>query len=146
MSEIRGYYLTKIIDQRWAERFLDGEMYMRSLSHFGDFLGRPQDARNAYRGDLFEGTTTVTRAYESTFAKDAFGDTFPEDGVIAWTSEHLRTRRIFCLYCLEYSEESSSFVAPDARLREFGDTSVLIVNPIKFFRDSEIAFQSNLLR
>lgn len=135
MSEILGYYLTKITDKRWAERFLDGEIYMQSLSDFGDMLFRRKAANNDFRGDILEGTVAVTGTSGpgSTFLKDAFNDKFPVNGHVVWLSESMRQVRIYCLYCLEYSTNSSAFVAPHTRVHEFGDTAVLIIHPIKFF-------------
>lgn len=108
---------------------------MQSLSHFGDILQRPKNSANAFRGDLLEGTIAVTGTSGpgATFIKDAFGEGFPKDGHIVWTSESMRQRRIYSFYCLEYSTEDSNFVAPDTRVNEFGDTAVLIIHPIEFF-------------
>ncbi len=135
MSEVLGYYLTKVTAKYWAERFLDGEIYMRSLSHFSDMLLRSQDANNTFRGDIFEGAVAVTGASGpgSAFLKDAFNDKFPANGHVVWLSEPMRQLRIYCLYCLEYSTNLSAFVAPHTRVHEFGDTAVLIIHPIEFF-------------
>jgi len=135
MNEIAAHYLTKVTDRQWAERLLDGELYMRPLSHFGDLLDRPVEAANTYRGDIFEGAVAVTCTcgFGSTFVKEAFGDSFPVDGHVVWLSESANQHRIYSLYCFEYSTKFSAFVSPDTRLREFGDTAVLIINPIEFF-------------
>jgi hypothetical protein len=135
MTEINGYYLTKVTQRKWAERLLDGELFMQPLSNFGDLRGRPEESQNDFRGDILEGTMAVTSSTDSgsTFVKDAFGDGFPVDGRLVWLSEDLYQRRVYCLYCFEYSTKASSFVAPNARVCELGDTAVLIIDPIEFF-------------
>jgi hypothetical protein len=111
MSEVRGYYLTKVMDMQWAERLLDGELYMRPIS---DFVDMSRDDPN--RGDLFEATLAVT------------------DGPIAWLPEGGPAQyHIYCMYCLEFSSETQKFISPDPQLHEFGNTAVLVVNPIEFF-------------
>jgi len=116
MSEVRGYYLTKVIDRQWAERLLDGELYMRPISDFVEM-----SRVDPHRGDLFEATLAVTADKEAI-------------GPIVWLPEGGPAQyHIYCMYCFEYSIEASGFVVPDPRLHEFGDTAVLVVNPIEFF-------------
>jgi len=132
MGEVNGYYLTKVTDKQWAECLLDGELYLRSLTHFGDLLHRPRDSNNSYRGDPLEGAVAATGS-SSSFVKDALGDGFPAKGHVVWLSESVRQRHIYSLFCLLYSTASSTFFPPDSRLHQFGDTAVIIVRPIEFF-------------
>lgn len=129
MDEAVGYYLTKVTDKQWAERLLDGELFMKPLSAFGEF------AKNDFRDDKLEGVSAVTGASGpgSSFVNDAFGEGFPTDGRLLWLSNDLLRYRIYSLFCLEYSTKASSFVVPNERLVEFGDTAVIIVDAIKFF-------------
>jgi hypothetical protein len=129
MDELVGYYLTKITDKQWAERLLDGELFMRPLSAFGEF------AKNDFRDDKLEGVAAVTGASGpgSSFVNDAFGESFPADGRVLWLSNYFLRYRIYSLYCFEYLSNAQSFIAPNERLVDFGDTVVIIVDAIKFF-------------
>ncbi len=39
----KPYYLVKIIDSKWAEKLLDGEVFMRVIACFGDISRRSGD-------------------------------------------------------------------------------------------------------
>ena len=43
ISNEKPYYLVKFIDKKWADRLMDGEVFMRAIACFGDafsnFLG-----------------------------------------------------------------------------------------------------------
>jgi hypothetical protein len=131
-----GYYLTKVADRKWAERMLDGELYLQPVSAFGDIVKFSKDVMNTFRGDILEGTAAVTGTSGpgSDFVKEAFESSFPADGRIIWLANDFLRYRIYCLYCFEYSNNTNSFVKPNERLQEFGDTAVMIVNAVEFFR------------
>jgi len=129
------YYLVKITDRQWADKFLDGDLFMRPLSSFGDLLQRPEDSRNSFRGDPLEGVSQSScPTDESSFAHEAFGGERSQPAGVGQIAECFLQERVLCLYCLEYSESLSAFVAPDRQLRDFGDTAVIIVNPEAFLR------------
>ena len=49
------YYLVKVVDRQWAEKFMEGEVFMRAISCFGDLSRRSKDSQNQFRGDVLEG-------------------------------------------------------------------------------------------
>lgn len=51
----------KITDSKWAEKLLDGEVFMRPLYEFGGWnqKNRVPELKNTFRGDVSEGTSTV---------------------------------------------------------------------------------------
>ena len=129
------YYLVKILDRKWADKLLDGEVFMRPLSSFGDLLRRDAGCSNEFRGDVLEGVSqSFSAGNESSFFGDILeGDQSQVSG-LGQIAECFLQERIFSLYCLEYSESLSSFIAPDRRLLDFGDTAVIIFNPEVFLR------------
>lgn len=129
------YYLVKILDRQWAERLLDGDVFMRPLSSFGDLLNRGEDSKNDFRGDVLEGISHTFRETEqSAFFQGSFGERVSQPSEFGQIATCFLQERVFCLYCLEYSEDSSAFITPDRRLLEFGDTAVIILDPLAFLR------------
>ena len=51
----KPYYLVKIVNHKWAEKFLDGEIFVLVIACFGDISRRSEDANNQFRGDSLEG-------------------------------------------------------------------------------------------
>lgn len=136
MSNIDSFYLVKILDEKWADKLLDGEIFMRPLSAFGDLSKRGEDANNTFRGDSSEGMgKSFSNPQESHFFSDI---TSKEDvsniagyGQIA---ECFLQEKIYSLYCLEYSESNSEFIEPKKQLLEFGDTAIIIFDSLEFLR------------
>ena len=129
------YYLVKILDRKWADKLLDGEVFMRPLSAFGDLLERDSDSSNIFRGDVLEGVSqSFNVTDESSFFRDALYEKQSQPTGLGQIAEYFLQERIFSLYCLEYSESLSAFISPDRRLLDFGDTAVIILDPVVFLR------------
>jgi hypothetical protein len=129
------YYLVKILDKEWADKLLDGEVFMRPLSAFGDLLERDSDSSNNFRGDVLEGVSqSFNDKNESSFFRDALVENQSQPTDLGQIAEYFLQERIFFLYCLEYSESLSAFISPDRRLLDFGDTAVIILDPVVFLR------------
>jgi len=108
---------------------------MQPLSAFGDLEKRKTDCNNTFRGDALEGVNqTFSDKEESPFFRDVVDGERAQPAGMGQIAECFLQERIFCLYCLEFSEDLSKFVAPDPRVREFGDTAVIIVDPAVFLR------------
>ena len=129
------YYLVKIMDKQWADKLLDGEVFMRPLSSFGDLERRGADCSNNFRGDVLEGVSQSFSAKdESSFFRDTLGEEPSQVSGLGQIAECFLQERIFSLYCLEYSESLSAFIVPDKRVLDFGDTAVIIFDPLVFLR------------
>ena len=72
------------------------------------------DSQNEFRGDVLEGINY------------SFGNQFGLIDVLTYRE------KIYCLYALEYDEETGHFIKPDNRILEFGDTAVIIHNTGEF--------------
>ena len=55
MSSEKPYYLVKFVDKKWADKLMDGEVFMRTIACFGDISRRSLDSQNEFRGDVLEG-------------------------------------------------------------------------------------------
>jgi len=127
----------KIQSDEFAKKlYEDGEVYMRSLHEFGSWGVFDQDEvlKNNYRADLFSGVTEV-------FAS-------PEDSDLLRHSPDILKQRmknccyidngspqyfkIYSLYCWDF--ENGQFQPVDERMRQFGDTAVIITNFQEFLR------------
>ena len=119
----------KITDKKWAEKLLDGEVFMRSLFEFGSW-NKNKDGKldNSFRGDIQEGTAAVfTDINDLEFAK-GLDPRFKEivKSVSLIDESDIQYFKVFCLYCLDYIPETDFFEKPDPRMAEFGDTAVII--------------------
>lgn len=107
-------YLVKFLDKKWADRMLDGELLFRAVEGFCDASKRNAESNYKFHGDWFGGINYTD------------GD---QHGII----DVLTLReKIFCLSTLEFDEQSNHFIIPDKRMRRFGDTAVIIHDPIEF--------------
>lgn len=112
----KPYYLVKFVDKKWADRLLDGEVFMRSIACFGDISRRSADSQNEFRGDALEGINY------------SFGNQVGLIDVLTYRE------KIYCLYALEFDEKTGCFIKPDNRILAFGDTAVIIHNTREFLR------------
>lgn len=112
----KPYYLVKFIDKKWADKLMDGEVFMRAIACFGDISRRTSDSQNEFRGDVLEGINY------------SFGNQVGLIDVLTYRE------KIYCLYALEFDEEAGYFIKPDNRILEFGDTAVIIYNTGEFLR------------
>lgn len=120
----KTYYLVKIVDKRWADKLMDGEVFMRAIACFGDLSRRSDDSNNQFRGDSLEGFCFSFKNHHNPY------EVMPNQvGLIDVLTYR---EKIFCLYALEYDNESGKFIKPDSRIRDFGDTAVIIYNPQEF--------------
>lgn len=124
----------KITDDQWANRFLDGEVFMRPLHEFG-IWGRMEQLdndkiNNAFRGDIHEG---VNHVFSKTDDCEIMENIAPEVKDIAKNictidEDDIPYFKVFCLYCFEYEPLTDFFRQPDPRLKAFGDTAVIIID------------------
>lgn len=114
ISNKNPYYLVKFIDKKWADKLMDGEVFMRAIACFGDISRRSSDSQNEFRGDVLEGINY------------SFDNQFGLIDVLTYRE------KIYCLYALEFDEETESLIKPDRRILEFGNTAVIIHNTNEF--------------
>ena len=119
----------KVTDKQWAERLLDGEVFMRPLHEFGSWNKAKNDKLNNYfRGDIYEGTAAV---YSDTEGFPGF-EGYPQEfhDVVKQVSliddGEIQFFKIFSLYRMIYDPATDFFIKPDKRMAEFGDTAVII--------------------
>lgn len=116
VSSEKPYYLVKFVDKKWADKLMDGDVFMRAISCFGDISRRSMDSQNEFRGDVLEGINY------------SFGNQICLIDVLTYRE------KIYCLYALEFDEEKGHFIKPDNKILEFGDTAVIIHNTGEFLR------------
>lgn len=134
----------KITDNQWAEKLLDGEVFMRPLREFGSWSRadklNDKQLNNYYRGDDFEGTSFVFKSVDDSefmrgadpnFKKLAKNLRYIDCGDIQFF-------KIFSLYCLEYNPQTNFLIKPNPRIKEFGDSAVIICDFCEFLRRLEI--------
>lgn len=119
----------KITDRKWANRLLNGEVFMRSLYEFGSWNeNREPSLNNLFRGDYREGTVAVYGKPEKTPFYNQLPSIYKEQvkrGYLIDDSE-IKYFKIFSLYRMVFNPFTNGFIKPDPRLKEFGDTVVII--------------------
>jgi len=127
----------KILDQKWADKLLDGEVYMRPLYEIGGWgrAKKPLDKQldNNYRGDLHEGASFVFSKGQDCDHIDNLDSGLAEIAKqVNNIDDDAQFFKVYCLYCLEYDSKHDFFFKPDSRMREFGDTAVIIKDTCEF--------------
>lgn len=130
----------KITDRQWAEKLRDGSVFMRSLYDYGSWSAiarhQAQDGRmkSGVQGDTGEG---IVRRVDPR-KPDEFFSLLPDDlravmqDAFYIDQERYQFYKVFCMYGLTYLTDAGRFEQPDARLREFGDTAVIFLDPNAF--------------
>ncbi len=131
----KPFYLVKIINKKWADKLMDGEVFMRTIACFGDVLKRSSDCKNQFRGDTLEGFSLAFEKnhnpYTYTIDKDGnIVEIVPSQ--IGLIDVLTYREKIFSMYALEFDKEKKQFIKPDSRLAEFGDTAIIIHNSQEF--------------
>lgn len=146
MSMGRKFIPVKITDKKWADRFVQGEVFMRALADFGVW-NRLQNIENTkinnkFRGDLREATV---RHVEENFESEQFLQGMPSELINAIKTvdyidySDMQYFKLFCLYNLYYNEKSGTFEDPNQQLASFGDTAVIITDMDAFIKRFLIA-------
>ena len=127
----------KITDKQWADRLIQGEVYMRALHEFG-LWGNVDEKdpvlKNDFRGDPYSGITATFKTpddskFFSGFPKD-FKDCIANCCLI--DESDVQYFKIFSLYRYEFDDDKKQFILPDPRMKQFGDTAVLITDFCEF--------------
>ena len=130
----------KIVDEKWADRLLDGEVFMRSLYEFGSWGIQEKElsasVKNSFRGDTHEGAIKV---FSSPRDCDAFKGADPDfldviNDITYIDYSDAQYFKIFSLYSLMYDKLHDTFIMPDPRIQDFGDTAVIILDMDTFLR------------
>lgn len=124
-----NFIVCKITDKKWAEKLLDGEVFMRPLNDFGGWnvCQRTSELKNHFRGDVLEGAAEIY----GDARKSSYFDMFPEDLKEVMSSlyvidEEARYQKIFSTYCLKINNKKE--IKPDPKIKDFGDTVVVFVD------------------
>lgn len=135
MKYKQPYYLVKVVNKKWADKLMDGEIFMRAIACFGDLSKRSKDSNNQFRGDVLEGFSFSFENHHNPYAyiedsNSNISEIVPNQvGLIDVLTYR---EKIFCLYALEYNDKYNQFVKPDPRISDFGDTAVIIYKPKEF--------------
>lgn len=130
----------RIMDRQWAEKFVEGQIFMRSLTGFGawEAVKHSDDPtlNNTFRGDLREGSVKNIANPED----DRLFRAFPQDlkqvikGGAVLDVGDIQYFNTLCLCCIDYLSPLNRFVPPSYKMKEFGDTAVIIKDMNEFLR------------
>jgi hypothetical protein len=137
-QDIKVCLPVKILDKQWAEKLLNGSVFMRSLFEFGvwntDAKVKVKEMDNSFRRDIGEG---LIRNINPKIGDSFFDSIFSskEKAIIQnfwYIDESLKFIKIYCMYCLTYNTNKKEFERPDERIKDFGDTAVIFRNGKEF--------------
>ena len=124
---MQQFIAVKVLDRKWAEKLLDGEVFMRPLSEFGTW-DKSSEIQDKNRRDIMEGAVATykdtklvqeLKGIDPRFEKLIYNVTMIDE-------TDLQYFKIFCMYCLEKESDSNRLIPPDTRIRGFGNTAVVI--------------------
>lgn len=127
----------KITAKKWADKLQDGSVYMRSLHDFGSWSAIKRhnsgngQMKDGVQGDIGEGTV---RRVDPKVGDEFFNSFDPELRSVMKDMFYIEENifqfcKIYCMYGLTYLIDERRFEQPDERLREFGDSAVIIYDP-----------------
>ncbi len=119
----REYVLVKITRKCYAENLKNsGEIFMSPMEEY-----RKNGAPGI--GDMYEGVscTGINQMWIDMLQHEAVNDLM-ECGVF---DEYMAHERIYCLYALEKNKRGE-IIKPDVRMKQFGDTAVVILDARQF--------------
>jgi len=130
----------KIINKEWADKLQEGSVFMRSLYDYGSwsvekrFKENDTLIKNGVQGDIGEG---IIRKVDLRIGDD-FYNSFSSNlksvtqDFYYIDQERFQFYKFYCMYGLTYMINEEKFEKPNERIREFGDTAVIIYNPNEF--------------
>lgn len=115
---------------------------MRSLYEYGSWsaIQRAQGGddimKSGVQGDISEG---IVRRVDPKLGDEFFNLFDPElraamKDCMYIDEERYQYYKVYCMYGLTYLIDEQGYEKPDSRLKEFGDTAVIILNPDEFLR------------
>lgn len=129
------FALIKFTSLKWAKRFRKGELYLNSLDYF-----RKLEDNGLGRGDLLEGSFGI-------ISKDHFDEMLPKIGLDISSSfkdaiiggmnlldEEQKYFKVLCLYQLNFNLSRRYVDLIDRRIKDFGNSFVLITNTEEFIK------------
>lgn len=127
----------KITKKEYADKLVNGEVFMRSLHEFGSWGNvneKDTVLNNDYRGDFFAGVTaTFSTPEDSDFFRGFPAEVKSHMANCCLVDESdVQFFKIYSLYRHELDDERQEFVTPDPRMAQFGDTAVLITDFCEF--------------
>ena len=130
----------KITDKKWADSLQNGSLFMRSLYDYGSWSAieransGDQKMKSGIQGDVGEG---IIRRVDPKIGDEFFNRFDPKVRAVMKDCCYIEQNifqyyKVFCMYGLTYLIPDQAYEKPDERLREFGDTAVIILNPNEF--------------
>lgn len=114
----------KILDRQWAEKLLDGEVFMRPLAQFGSW-DTNSAITDSTRKDYTEGAVACYSNADQAPFLSGFDSAFKAviSRALLIDDSELQYFKLFCMYCMEVGEDNN-LLQPDPRIRGFGDTVI----------------------
>lgn len=114
------YELYKILDKRFAEDLLNGNLYMNTLDYFRKVEG------NSAQGDPIEGVCGTIRKNQLRQMGFHYDPVLVEQmgEKVILLSDNYGFGNIFCLYRLQIDDDRKLIYKPDEKLRNFNDKEV----------------------
>src|SRR5690349_5297472 len=124
MSNDKVIAILRFMAQKWVDSFLSGELYLNTLEYFAELEG------DSVRSDVHEGAHCAWQLTQIEIADDngKFLN-IPFINPVSWRTLQPSGVNLLSMYAIT---EPRGFRV-DERNSNFGDSAVVILNPVEFF-------------
>jgi len=145
---MNSFFLVKVTKSEYAEKLMNGEVFMQSLGHFRRIESKTKDEKLEIQIDFTEGVQGYIGSFDE--IRDNLDKAIVDDhdefcaalkrlGVENPKPFYLldnpdEDEKVFCMYTFYFDTINKTYLLPTDRLRDFGDTVVIIYNPLEFLQ------------
>lgn len=127
---------------QYAQDFLDGKLFMKTLDQFGDLTKRDVSSDNDYRGDVLEGySESFGLGYNSYLHKIDSNGEIVKDWQLGSIDIRTLRKKVFCLATIDYYKPRHACIIPSPKMKEFGKYAVIIMDVEEFIKRVHAAFE-----
>lgn len=120
---------------KYLHDFLNGKLFMKTLSQFADLKHRDKASKNNYRGDTLEALSQSFGCGFNPyyFTTDSKGNII-KDGTLGLIDTLTLRKKVFCLTAIDYFQSKKAFIKPSKKMKEFGEYAVIITDANEFLK------------
>lgn len=118
----------KITKKKYADMLCEGKLLIRSLGEYNGLAGPIKEPWfQTSQGDLMDGASYIVKDIQNDPIFGEFDEDLQKIIQKAWYLDTAESMcKVYCMYALTYLLDEQTFLTPSRKLRELGDTAVII--------------------